>query len=635
MSMLHHTKLSFLALSIALGVSACSLEGDDGAQGPAGPAGQQGPAGNDGAPGTPGTDGAPGTPGNDGKSLPRELNIEVVGRFATGIYGRSAAEIVQFHKTSNSAFAVNAANNQIEVINLASLPVAAVGNGITDESLSSTAFTFPASVTVKNAQQQDVELSIGEANSIAIYQDMLAIAVAGVTKTAPGAVLFYQLDGVGQGTLVKAVQVGELPDMVTFTPDGAMALVANEGEPASDYSVDPEGSISVIRMTDNVPADVAETINLSTDIVFSSGLLDPEDYDTDAERRALLSDAGVKFAGPDGTSVAQDLEPEYIAVAADSKTAYVALQEANAMGIIDLEAMTIEVKALGVKDWGKYEMDFTNEDGIPSFRRLPNVFGMYQPDTIATYRWNGATFVVTANEGDSRDWDAFSEDIRARDLLRAPFDKTFTPELQALYDATGARQGLGRLKVTSVLGDADNDGVVEALYAYGARSFSIWDQNINQVYDSGDAFEKISAAVLGNNFNSAHTENNGDNRSDDKGGEPEALDVGTINGRTYAFIGEERSGNLFVYDITNPFQSTFVAHYNNRDFTTDFVLDDDLADPCSVEEGMNCESVPVSGDLGPESIKFITAEDSPNGNPLLVIGNEVSGTVTVYQVTEK
>jgi DNA-binding beta-propeller fold protein YncE len=189
--------------------------------------------------------------------------------------------------------------------------------------------------------------------------------------------------------------------------------------------------------------------------------------------------------GADGQNgnAGKDLEPEYIAVSSDSKTAFVAMQENNAMCIVDLEAMTIEIRALG----------------------------------------------------------------------------------------------FGRLKTTTALGDANGDGEFEAIYAYGARSFSIWDQNINLVFDSGDDFGKISSAILGEDFNSAHTENKGDNRSDDKGGEPEAIDVGEINGRIYAFN---------------------------------------------------------AGDLGPESIKFISASNSPNGNALIVIGNEVSGTVTVYQITE-
>lgn len=611
-------KQSLLALTVLAALSGCSLDGDDGAQGPVGEVG------------------APGTPGDDGKNLPRELDIAVVGRFNTGIYGQSAAEIVQFHKASKSAFAINAAHNRIEVIPLSALPVTSVGSPVSDDSLTSTAFTFPDSVTVKNAAGNDVTINLGEANSIAIYADMLAIAVAAPLKTDNGAVLFYSLSATGVGTFVKAVSVGALPDMLTFTPDGSKVLVANEGEPDTDYLADPEGSVSVISLSDGVPADVAATINLTSNMVFSSDLLDETDYDTDTKRRALLQAAGVKFAGPAGTTVAQDLEPEYITVSADSKKAWVSLQEANAIGILDLTDMTIEVKALGLKDWSQYSMDYTNEDEVPSFRKLPGVYGLYQPDTIASYQWNGATFIVSANEGDSRDWDAYSEDIRAADIIDPDeLNKTFSTELQALYDVTGGDDGLGRLKVTAALVDPDNDGVVESLYAYGGRSFSIWDQNINQVYDSGDDFGRISAAILGNNFNSAHTENKGDNRSDDKGGEPEAVDVGTIAGRTYAFIAQERSGDLFVYDVTNPFQAAFVSHYNNRNFDVEFELDDELADPCDTSEGMDCTEVPLAGDLGPESVKFVAASDSPNGNPLLIVGNEVSGSVTVYQVTEK
>lgn len=619
-------RASLLSLAIVAGLSGCSLDGDDGKDGVAGQQGSQG------------EQGQPGTPGVDGKDLPRNMALEVVGRFAAGgveIYGKSAAEIVQFHKTSSSAFAINSALNHIEVISLANLPTTQVGNPITDTSLSSTAFTFPNTVTVKNADDSSTEMTVGGANSLAIHGDLLAVAVEGATKTDTGAILFYTLDALGQGTFVKAVAAGALPDMVTFTPDGSKVLVANEGEPATDYSVDPEGSISVIAIAEGVPADLAAAINFTSDMTFSSDLLDEEDYDTDEKRKALLAKTGVKFAGPAGMTVAEELEPEYIAVSKDSKKAYVSLQESNAIGIIDLEDMTVEVKGLGFKDWGKFELDFTNEDEVPSFSSIQGLYGMYQPDTIATYEWNGATFIVSANEGDSRDWDAYSEEVRVKDIIDTDeLNKLLSDELMAQYDASGGKDGLGRLKVTTALGDADNDGVYEALYAYGARSFSIWDQNVNQVFDSGDDFEKISAAILGNDFNSAHTENKGDNRSDDKGGEPEAIAVGEIDGRNYAFIGLERSGDLFMYDVTNPFQAAFVNHYNNRDFSTDFELDDDLDDPCSADEGMDCSEVAESGDLGPESIKFIPAADSPTSTPLIIVGNEVSGTVTVYQVVE-
>jgi hypothetical protein len=624
----NNSKLGGLTLSLSMALSmvlsGCVIDGDDG---------EQGINGTQGSPGIVGSDGIDGI---DGKSLSRALNVEVVGRFATGIYGKSAAEIVQFHKTSNAAFAINGASNQIEVISLSNLSTTEVGNPVGDESLSAKAFTFPLTVTVKNSAGVEKEMLLGAVNSIAIKGDLLAIAVEGKVKQDNGAILFYSLNEVGEGSFIKAVEAGALPDMVTFTPDGIKVLVANEGEPNSDYSNDPEGSISIISVVDVMPADVAMTINLSTDLIFSDDNIDPEDFDTDAKRLAILSKSGVKFAGPMGNTVAKDLEPEYITTSSDSKMAYVSLQENNAIGLINLEDLTIEVKALGYKDWGKYQLDFSNKDEVPEFKSIQGLYGMYQPDTLASYTWNGATFIVSANEGDAREYDGFSEEVRVKDIIDTDeLNQTLSTELQSQYDASGGKNYLGRLKVTTALGDADQNGEFEKLFAYGARSFSIWDKNANLVFDSGDDFGKISSAILGNNFNAAHTKNKGDNRSDDKGGEPEAIDVGEIAGRTYAFIAQERAGDLFVYDITNPFNTAFVTHYNNRDFTVDYEMDDDLADPCDTAEGMDCTKVNMAGDLGPESIKFISAADSPTNTPLLIIGNEVSGTVTVYQITEQ
>jgi hypothetical protein len=614
-------KVGLLTIALSIGLTGCNIDGDNGKEGVDGEKGIQGVIGTD---------------GSDGKSLPRALNVEVVGRFATGIYGKSAAEIVQFHKTSNSAFAINGASNQIEVISLTNLSTTEVGNPTADESLSSNAFTFPLSVTVKNAAGVEKNMLLGAVNSIAIKDDLLAIAVEGEVKQDHGAILFYSLNYSGEGTFIKAVEAGALPDMVTFTPDGKRVLVANEGEPNTDYSNDPEGSISVISVVDMLPADVSTTINLGSDMVFSDDNLSPEDLDSDAKRLAILSKAGVKFAGPIGNTVAKDLEPEYITTSSNSEIAYVSLQENNAIGIINLIDLTIEVKALGYKDWGKYQLDFTNKDEIPEFKSIQGLYGMYQPDTIASYTWNNSTFIVSANEGDARDYDGFSEEVRVKDIIDTDeLNQTLSTELQSQYDQSGGKNYLGRLKVTTVLGDKDQNGEFEKLFSYGARSFSIWDENVNLVFDSGDDFGKISSAILGNDFNAAHTENKGDNRSDDKGGEPEAIDVGEIEGRTYAFISQERAGDLFVYDITNPFNTAFVTHYNNRDFTVDYEMDDDLADPCDNNEGMDCTQANIAGDLGPESIKFVSASDSPTNNPLLIIGNEVSGTVTVYQVTEQ
>ena len=619
-------KINVLASSCLIIMLALAGCGSDGTDGKNGVDGVNGTNGTNGANGNNGVDGSNGSNGTDGLNAPRQLQFDVVGRFATGVYGKSAAEIVQYHKASQRAFAINGANNHLESISLSSLPTSAVTNAFSDNSLSSTSISTPDQVNVMTANGVQM-ITLGAINSVAIHADLMAVAIAAANKTDAGAVLFYQLDSAGTPTFLKAVQVGALPDMVTFSPDGNMALVANEGEPSDDYSADPEGSISVVAINNLMPADQASTLDFD-DMVFSSAALSATDYDTDAKRRALLAAQGVKFAAPAGTTVAQDLEPEYITVSKDSKTAYVSLQENNALAIINLDNMHMQVRGLGFKDWSKSSLDVTDKDGVANFQSIPHLYGMYQPDTIATYNWNGANFVVTANEGDSRDYSAYSEEVRVKDL-------TLTPEMQAIYDQFGGKNGLGRLKVTTALGDSNGDGVYESLYSFGGRSFSIFDQLGNLVFDSGDAIERITAGVLGSYFNSAHTENTGDNRSDDKGPEPEALDLGVINGRTYAFIGLERVGGIVTYDISNPYSPSFVNYVNNRNFSSQFELDDDLANPCDTAEGMDCSQVPQTGDLGPESIKFISAEDSPTHTPLLLIGNEVSGSVTVYQISEK
>lgn len=172
------------------------------------------------------------------------------------------------------------------------------------------------------------------------------------------------------------------------------------------------------------------------------------------------------------------------------------------------------------------------------------------------------------------------------------------------------------------MGDEDGDGDHDKILAYGGRSFSIWDQNGQQVFDSGSDFARITSAVLADNFNNSNEQNKGDSRSDDKGAEPEALAIGRIGDKYYAFIGLERTSGFMIYDVTNPFAVQFVDYVINRNFEVDFDID-----------GNDISGTPeLAGDLGPEGMKFVSAASSPTGQPLLIIGNEVSGTTSVYQL---
>ena len=257
-------------------------------------------------------------------------------------------------------------------------------------------------------------------------------------------------------------------------------------------------------------------------------------------------------------------------------------------------------------------LDASNRDDAINIQNYP-VLGMYQPDAIASYTVDGRAYIVTANEGDARDYDEFSEEARVADLTLDPDAYPNAADLQA-------DEILGRLLSTTAMGDYDGDGDIDQIYSYGARSFSIFDRYGNLVFDSGNEFERILAEELPDDFNSNNDENDSfDARSDDKGPEPEAVEIVEREGKIFALIGLERVGGIMVYNITDPQNPTFVNYVNNRDFSVDAQLDDDSTNP-------------AVGDMGVEDIIYISAEESPNGSPLVVTANEVSGTITLFGV---
>lgn len=531
------------------------------------------------------------------------LSVDLVGRYQSGVYGLSAAEIVDYHSTSQSAFVVNAQSGKVDVLDLSQLtqtPVEAEAgyslNNITKK-------------TELNISGDTGLTLLGAVNSVSVSGNLLATAVEradslGNATQGNGIVAFYQLSGSELPVYLSFVEVGALPDNVAFTPDGSVLLVANEGEPNSAYDVDPEGSIGLIAITNGVPAT-------------SATMIDFKDFNLGGLRHAELSPL-IKINGP-GASVAQDFEPEYISVSPDNQYAYVSLQENNAIAVIDIKAAKVKnIIALGLKNFGldTNKIDASDKDDAINLQAYTGVYGMYQPDTIASYRWNNADFIVTANEGDARDYAGFSEEARAADLSLDPNQ----PQFATAQDKTQ----LGRLKVTTSMGDDNNDGLMDKIVAYGGRSFSIWTADGQQVFDSAGDFERITAALLGMNFNNNNDENKGDSRSDDKGPEPEALAIGQIGSNTYAFIGLERTSGFMIYDISNPFAVSFVDYVHNRNFDADFAIDTDSG---GVEGDAS-----MAGDLGPEGMKFIASQNSPTGVPLLLIGNEVSGTTAVYQL---
>lgn len=524
-----------------------------------------------------------------------ELSLDVLGTFRTDVFDASAAEIVAFHAATQRTFVVNAESGEIDVLDASD----------------------PSAPTQVDAIIASDAADIGPgavANSVAIRPDGLVVAaIEAPTKTDAGWLLFADAESL---EILGTVQVGALPDMVTVTPDGSRAVVANEGEPADDFTLDPEGSVGVVDLPATVAAPGQEAVRTATFHEFEAG-------------GSKTLDPAVRVFGPTpeaGNPVSRNLEPEYVAIAPGGTTAYAALQEANAVAVVDLASATVtDIWPLGAKDHGVagQGLDPSDRDGGVAIGTWP-VKGLYMPDGINAYAAGGATYLVTANEGDAREWGDYVEPARVKDLG----DDGLPPicEDSPLSELTGD-SALGRLNVTTASGLSEDGTCYEELYSFGSRSFSIWSTDGTQVFDSGDDFEQTVARVVPDYFNSNHTESNLEGRSDDKGPEPENLTIGTIGDRTYAFIGLERVGGVMVYDISDPADATYVTYVNNRDFTV------------SVEDGIEDAAdqaafLASAGDLGPEGLTFVSATDSPTGEALVIVGNEVSGTTTFFGVTD-
>ncbi|MEO0411553.1 MAG: choice-of-anchor I family protein [Pseudomonadota bacterium] len=410
----------------------------------------------------------------------------------------------------------------------------------------------------------------GGVQSVDVNQNgKLAIAVAADDGTQNGSVFVYETNDLTMPS--KTYEVGVLPDMLTFTPDGSKIVVANEGEPNDAYTVDPNGSVSII----DVDAMTVENVG----------------FESFNGQEDTLREAGVRIFGPDA-SASQDLEPEYIAVSEDGTKAYVALQENNALAIIDLENPSADpdIVALGFKDYSLVgnEIDPSNEDGGIVFETQPNVVGMYQPDGIDTVTIGGTEYIVSANEGDARDYDGFSEEERADDDV--PKASNFgTPEQIAELEQD---ENLGRLNVTvnpGIIPDGINDdGEFSTLFSYGARSFSLWSDEGELVFDSGSFVDETMASL------GLYP----DNRSDDKGSEPEAVEIGVIDDRTYLFLGLERASAVMIFDLT--------------DWDLDSITADDL-------DAFLVGVIDTEGLARPEGLRFVTGED---GQGYLLIAYE-------------
>ncbi|SHG26009.1 choice-of-anchor I family protein [Flavobacterium defluvii] len=455
------------------------------------------------------------------------------------IGGEAAAEISAYCEKTKRLFTVNnSGTNQIDIIDLSD-PSKPVKIG-----------------------KIDLTAYEGASNSVSVFDGKLAVALEStVNKQGNGKVVIFNTSDY---SLIKQVIVGALPDMITFSPDGKYIMTANEGEPNTDYSQDPNGTVSIIETS-------GYTV---TTLDFSSFASQAETLKKDGFRIS-------KFA----KSFAQDIEPEYITISDDSKTAWITLQENNGVAKVDLTSKTITaIYPLGLKDYNTAEnaIDVSDKDDKVAFNPW-KVKGLYMPDAISHFSANNVSYFVTANEGDAREYAAYSDIKRMKDMK---LDAAIFPDAATLKLETN----LGRLNLVADMGDTDGDGDLDEMVSFGARSFSIWNGNTGKiVYDSKNDVDKKT--------NELGTYD--DKRSDDKGSEPEAVVVAKMGTQNILFVGLERSDAFMTYDVTNPNTPQYLQTVKTGD--------------------------------APEGILFIPASKSPTKRSLLVVSSEGDGSIKIYQ----
>lgn len=493
-----------------------------------------------------------------------ELKLNLLTSFSNGAEGANSAEIVSFDPTTDKLYIANSIGAKVDIVNLAN----------------------PASPVLLNSISMT---PYGNINSLTVHNGVVACAVENTNPQANGNIVFFDQNGV----LISQVPVGAMPDMITFNNDYTKVLVACEGEPKSDYSVDPEGSVGIVDITGGYAALTAANVTMVNFQSFNG-------------QEAALRLQGIRIFGP-GSSAAQDFEPEYITLSEDNSTAYVALQENNAMAVIDIATGTVSaIRPLGTMNYanGNSGLDASDQTAGIFIGSAP-VKGLFMPDALAHASIAGTEYLFSANEGDAREYTAITEVAR---LSATPLDASI-PDQNILKH----NQFLGRINVTNASGDTDGDGDIDDIHVFGTRSFTIWNAQTGAlVFDSKDLLEQITAThpAIAGLFNASNSSGTAvsKNRSDDKGPEPEGVATAVINGNHYLFVSLERVGGVMLFNVDVPSAPVYVGYYNNR-------------------------TAAANGpDRGAEGIIIIKKEDSPTGNDIVILANEISSTLSIFDI---
>lgn len=489
--------------------------------------------------------------------------------------------------TLSSQFVVSVDNGSTEILKTSGDLLATTNSGANRVDVYVLSTQEKISLDI-NDYVQGLDLSgvIGGITSVDIKGTTIVAAHVSAVAGQPGYLVTY--DGSNYPEIsARIVQVGIHPDSVTLSADGKTAYIANEGEIslASDGTIiDGPGSISVV--------------NLDTLAITTIGF----DGFTDQQLGGLrIAPAALERYGSLSEAALRDIEPEYVALSPDGQTLFVTLQEANAVARIDLNAFTpgefvvgadvMTLLPLGTKDHSVAGagLDASDKDGAIVIAPQ-DAQGLYMPDSLATFEVDGTTYFITANEGDGRDpaerGEPYGDEVR---VSAANLDSALADTLD-LSDT-----GIGRLTISSIDGDTDGDGDIDVLHTFGARSYSIWTEDGELVFDSGDSLDRLFLEYFPDEALALL-----EGRADNKGTEPEALEVFQMNGSIFVAVGMERANAAMVFDISNPFAPTFEMFFEDS-----------------------------GSDMGPEEI----AVGLIGQQNYAFVANEVTGTISVSAIS--
>ena len=407
--------------------------------------------------------------------------------------------------------------------------------------------------------------------SVATFDNLIAIAATPANYDASGIptpesqIRFYSINAAGTLKELAVVNTGFLTDSIRFSDDGRQLFVANEGQPNADYSVDPIGSVSIIKIKGK-----------GRDLRFSEAEVTFPELNSNGVE--MLGD-GIRFSGKTGVTLSfgQDAEPEYLAATDDYL--FVTLQENNAVARINLDTNTVEAYiGLGWVDYSKVSVDLDDRDG--GFNPIPGqgVIGLRMADGIAAWEQGDDVYFITANEGDAREYIGYLDERRDSSLGYADVPS----RLKLIVNGNDPNEALV-LSDNLTDNDPSNDFTFESgsrtgtPVSFGSRSLSLFDGITGELlWDSW-----MTDDIGGNSYNTS-LQNIAqfagiydDGRSDDKGVEPESVAVLKYGGRRYVVGALERTtagdktgttpdpvtqgGLLVIYDVTD---------VNNVDFVT-------------------------------------------------------------------